>query len=241
MQYFVGLVCVLALGVVGCGDEAECQLDTDCDDQNECTQNACAAGLCDYRPVADGTACDHGNECTASICINGACSFTPVEDGTTCSAGRLPGRCADGRCKDLCEFLDCDDGNECTFDSCERGSCHNVSHHDCRYGACEAKGEPGVCVFGVCEAYPCNEICDDANLCTWDSCECNPGHVYYGTCTFFDSCRSTQCAAAACDPAVGECVMTPRNEGKGCACYWAVCLCPFGTYRCVNGSCVCTW
>ena len=49
MRYLVGLICVLALGVMGCSESPppppppapECEADADCDDGNECTWERC--------------------------------------------------------------------------------------------------------------------------------------------------------------------------------------------------------
>ena len=44
MRCLFGFIFVLALGVVGCseaGPPPECEMDQDCDDQNECTEDTC--------------------------------------------------------------------------------------------------------------------------------------------------------------------------------------------------------
>jgi hypothetical protein len=87
------------------------------------------------------------------------------------------------------------------------------------------------------EPSPCDGICDDGNLCTRDSCVCDRLHAHYGTRGFFESCRNSSCAAASCDRAVGECVMTPIHEGGACHVPGGICV--FGTYRCRGGSCEC--
>jgi hypothetical protein len=78
----------------------ECQNPEDCDDANECTGNACAEGMCEYTPVADGTACDESNECTTGTCASGECDTTPVADGTAC--GDDAGTCQQGSCRVAC-------------------------------------------------------------------------------------------------------------------------------------------
>ena len=73
----------------------------DCDDGNECTGNACDDGMCEFPPVADGTACDESNECTVGTCAEGACDSTPVADNTAC--GDDAGTCQQGSCRVACD------------------------------------------------------------------------------------------------------------------------------------------
>jgi hypothetical protein len=55
MRYLVGFVFVPALGtlrLVGCGDEAECGRDDDCDDRSVCTVDRCLNdGVCSSFPI----------------------------------------------------------------------------------------------------------------------------------------------------------------------------------------------
>jgi len=94
MRYLVGSVFLLAaLGIVrlvGCGNEpptpAECVLDEDCDDQNECTNDSCVASSgCSNSPIADGRECDFDgtNECCPvedGICMSGTCQENPCDE-----------------------------------------------------------------------------------------------------------------------------------------------------------------
>jgi hypothetical protein len=121
MRILSTLICVLALSVVGCsetsgtggsggdggmggdggtGGMSECQGPEDCDDFNDCTGNACADGMCEYTPLADGTVCDESNGCTTGMCAGGVCDFTPVQDGTAC--GNDAGTCQEGSCQVAC-------------------------------------------------------------------------------------------------------------------------------------------
>jgi hypothetical protein len=88
-------------GTGGTGGIPECQGSQDCDDGNDCTGNTCASGICEYTPLANGTACDESNECTVGTCnaANRSCENTPVPDGGSCAAGR--GGCYGG----LCDFV----------------------------------------------------------------------------------------------------------------------------------------
>jgi hypothetical protein len=151
MRYFVGLVCVLALGVMGCSETSGtggtagdggsggdggggsggtdlCQGVTCEDDGNECTgDGVCdpADGMCNYPPVEDGVACDESNECTVGMCASGACDSTPVADGTTCGDGA--GTCCSGTCiPEILPVLDGADGIQASVfqASCAFSACH---------------------------------------------------------------------------------------------------------------------
>jgi hypothetical protein len=74
----------------------ECRGPEDCDDANDCTDDTCADGTCEYTSLADGTACDERNECTTGMCASGECDTTPVVDGTVCGNGA--GTCQLGIC-----------------------------------------------------------------------------------------------------------------------------------------------
>jgi hypothetical protein len=66
--------------LVGCetaGSTPECESLQDCDDANECTEDACTNGLCDSTPVADGTVC--GN--AVATCQQGSCTAACSEQG----------------------------------------------------------------------------------------------------------------------------------------------------------------
>jgi hypothetical protein len=62
-------------GTGGTGGSMLCA-DVDCDDQNECTEDACnpVDGQCDYSNVAAGTSCDFGG-------LPGVCGVGACEDG----------------------------------------------------------------------------------------------------------------------------------------------------------------
>ena len=98
-----------------------------CDDQNACTQDACAAGNCTHTPTSGP--CDDGNPCTSDDhCVGGTCILTNAADGTSCDDGNP---CASGQCiSGICYFIPpadgspCDDGIDCTVQSsCTAGTC----------------------------------------------------------------------------------------------------------------------
>lgn len=67
--------------MVGCGDDPKGDpcAGVECDDGNECTENACnpASGACDYVPLADGAFCEAG------ACQSGQC--LPISSVFPCS------------------------------------------------------------------------------------------------------------------------------------------------------------
>ncbi|MBW2995161.1 hypothetical protein KY312_02320 [Candidatus Woesearchaeota archaeon] len=140
---------------------AECVSDADCNDGNECTDDACDAGTCVSIPNV-ANACDDGNpctlndicteaaecigtekicndanECTVDMCdsMSGGCIHTPLPPNEPCDGGN--GLCdGTGVCINVC-IPDCD-GKMCGDDGCG-GSCG-----DCPTGyLCDA----GNCVM----------------------------------------------------------------------------------------------
>ena len=145
----------------------------------------CGAGVCEDAMLCSGVDCDDGNQCTQDACdpMDGQCGYADVMDGTTCDFGGLPGVCTVGTCEDamLCSGVDCDDGNECTQDVCDPmdGQC---GYADVMDGTtCDFGGLPGVCTAGTCEdAMLCAGVdCDDGNECTQDVCDPMDGQCGY--------------------------------------------------------------
>lgn len=51
--------------------QPECEMVEDCDDQNDCTQDLCVDGMCEFVPVTDGTPCRDGTgACQAGSCVD---------------------------------------------------------------------------------------------------------------------------------------------------------------------------
>ncbi|MFH1725245.1 MAG: LamG-like jellyroll fold domain-containing protein [Elusimicrobiota bacterium] len=59
-----------------------CGTAADCDDQNPCTSDICADGLCSHDAAAmDGAQCDDGSSCTAGdVCDDASCAGAPAPD-----------------------------------------------------------------------------------------------------------------------------------------------------------------
>ena len=129
----------------GQGNCVACTVDSDCDDNNACTDNACVAG---------------------------ACEFTN-NDNNQCSVGGLPGTCNAGTCEGLCTPDTCpDNGVECQTDVCDpaNGSC-NVQNDGINTG-CDLGGSPGVC-DGAGSCVECNTDgqCASGESCVNNVCE----------------------------------------------------------------------
>ena len=137
---------------------------------------------------------------------------------------QLPGACVPGAA------LACSDGNPCTDDKCDsKKGClftHNVA--PCSDGNGCTSGD--ACLNGACLPGAATS-CDDANLCTTDSCDpklgcvfadnnvaCNDGNA----CTVSDTCSGGSCIGQGmncddgiactkdvCDPASGGCSHSP--------------------------------
>jgi hypothetical protein len=139
-----------------------------------------------------GVDCDDVNECTEDACdpMDGSCGYANVTDGMPCDFGGLPGVCAVGLCEDamLCASVDCDDQNECTEDTCDPmdGSCGYANVTDGT--PCDFGGVPGLCTAGVCVEDLCAGVdCDDGDACTTDSWDPNDGScVNVNTCEDLD-------------------------------------------------------
>ena len=108
---------------LGTGSCLACTSDTDCNDNNLCTDDTCTDSVCFY---ADNTApCDDEVACT---------------EGDSCSAGQ----CTAGSLNDLL----CDDSESCTDDACTASGCEMTE--TCGEGwVCESSG--GSCIELVCE------------------------------------------------------------------------------------------
>ena len=203
-------------GFLECADDNACTTDScnpdsgcvytlnqdPCDDGNPCTtQDHCELGQC----IGGGQfACDDSNPCTDDSCVEGAgCQHLPnqgdCDDANECTTGDT---CANGLCA-AAQMLVCDDGNACTDDSCDPDSgCVNTPNDaPCSDGDdCTVSD---ACLAGLCQAGgPAN--CDDANVCTDDSCEPGVGCEHAANlsdCQDGDECTAgDKCANGNCIP-----------------------------------------
>lgn len=232
-----------------------------------CSTGVCnkATGECNAKPKPAKTPCDDGVVCTIDdICIGQSCSGSPNDcnDNDPCTLDSCPpdldtgcvhfvlagptadctdadpctaASCVDGSCVKAAK--DCDDKDPCTSDTCSGGNC---AHQALLAGAC-SDGDPctieDACVKGQCKSTQQN-TCDDANVCTTDSCVpftgcshkanfqiCNDGSA----CTAEDACTAGVCVGKAkscddskpctidsCDSVTGICSHETAVDGTSC-------------------------
>lgn len=169
---------------------------------------SCPSGQELLNGVCENIECTGGQQLVGGECVCPS-GLELVEGscqpGTGCTSSQtlVDGACVD----DLCAEVECDDGDDCTQDVCDRdtGQCSYPDEPDDTL--CDFGGLPGFCKAGVCEdAMLCaNKDCDDEDVCTADGC----------------------------NPANGECIHTPGEDGVTCpyrigspgVCFNGVCGC----------------
>ncbi len=229
------------------------QTGTACDDSNFCTKDdVCLKGNCTGVTVA----CNDGNLCTDDSCapLKGciyAANTVACDDASACTSGDA---CAGAKCAG--KAVDCDDKNACTDDSCDKlKGCVNVAN------AATCTDGDACTVADTCAASKCAPggalKCDDANLCTDDTCDKFKGCVHASNtepcsdgdaCTVVDGCAGGKCVGQlgscddknvctddSCDKLKG-CVNVAVKDGVACAdgvCFGGKC----GANACVlNGG-----
>ena len=202
------LGCVITTNENPCNDGSFCTIDDHChlggcigggqlvcDDNNSCTDDACAPGVgCQFTPndgdcpdgvCVDGACvpscpggCDDGNPCTGDLCAGAeGCVFyineEPCDDEDPCTTVDV---CDAGACVGSGQ-LTCDDGELCTTDVCVAGDgcLFQDNTLPCDDGEVCTSGDQ--CDGGECKAGPPLE-CDDDDQCTEDACQPGQGCVY---------------------------------------------------------------
>jgi hypothetical protein len=116
--------------------------------------------------------CEDNNACTDNACVAGACEFTNNDDNQ-CSVGGLPGTCNAGTCEGLCAPDTCaDNGIECQTDVCDPadGSCN--AENDGINTGCDLGGSAGVCDgAGACVECNIDAQCGSGETCVNNACE----------------------------------------------------------------------
>lgn len=214
-----------------CVEQYECSDDADCPDSgNQCAPYRCNGnGFCEL-VILDGDPCDDANACTESdVCKGSTCEGTVVDcdDENVCTNDSCD---VIAGCQHAFNTDPCDDFSACTtVDICDgAGACHGTLI-DC--------DDADVCTNDSCDPiYGCQygfntDPCDDADLCTEDD-EC-----FLGTCggTPIDVDDANECTEDTCDPATGLPVNDPTPLDG------AVCGLPANDDRCVQGLCVDLW
>ena len=240
-----------------------------CDDNNPCTTDSCdpKSGC---KALANTASCSDGNACTSGdVCVGGACkgkavvcndnnpctddscgptgcehpaNFQNCDDGNICTVSDF---CVGGTCAG--EAKSCDDFNPCTNDSCDKvKGCMNLNAvgGSCNDGdACTSQD---ICGSGVCKGSAIT--CNDANVCTNDSCDktfgcthdantagCDDGNI----CTEGDVCASKACGAGpkvkGCDDK-NPCTFDSCDKAKGCTYLTGAQKCDDGN-PCTTDSC----
>jgi MYXO-CTERM domain-containing protein len=226
-----------------------------CDDNNPCTSESCDAVAGCAHTKLDGTSCADTNLCNgAEVCATGNCTAgTPLncndnnpctidgcspasgctnakQNGTSCADANLCNgaeMCVTGACT-AGTPLDCDDKNPCTDDTCDpAGGCmHTAVTAGTKCDDGNVCNGISTCVGTVCSAGTALN-CDDANVCTTDSCDPAGGCKYVNNtvdcsdnnlCTTDDKCSGGACkggAAPNCDDNE-PCTTDSCDSGKGC-------------------------
>jgi hypothetical protein len=207
------------LDVGSCDDGDSCTLDEscivgvctpedalNCNDDDICTADACDPLVgCVHTPYSD--VCDDGDSCTTDVCNSDTgCSHDvyegPCDDNDACSENDL---CTAGLCAGQPVVID--DGDPCTDDTCDvkDGISHVFNVAPCEDGDACTAGD--TCLDGQCMTGPASTDCDDASICTTDSCEPDTGCVYVNAldCDDGNACTQDLCdAVSGCASAVIE-------------------------------------
>jgi len=186
----------------------ECSADSDCDDGDACTTDACNGGTC----TNDLITCDDGISCTVDSCdsVTGSC----INDDATCAVGQ---DCGNGICEAGEDCSSC--ANDCrakTNGSPNSRYCCDGDLPDCGDSRCSES--PWSCGISspICTA---DSECDDGLFCNGEeTCDLISGGVCQS--------GSDPCAGMGCDEANDTCVSCGGNK--------AVCT---DNADCCSGSC----
>ena len=143
--------------------------DEPCDDGNDCTfGDVCGGGQCQGGPLVD---CEDNDSCTDDACApDGGCTYdfnvAPCDDSDACTLGDA---CAEGSCVPGAPIF-CDDANICTDDVCEAAQGCLFTPNDAPCDDSNACTVGDVCSNGGCQPGTAPLDCDDASDCTVDSC-----------------------------------------------------------------------
>ncbi|MDI7269688.1 MAG: hypothetical protein QME96_17000, partial [Myxococcota bacterium] len=206
----------------GCEDDClyTCHAAEDCDDENECTRNACLPGgtgrICIVEPAV-GDPCDDGNPCTeGDTCdAGGACA-----SGANVCPCAVDADCAAHEDGDLCNGTLVCVARSCEIDPATLVTCDTSGDTDCRASRC-------VPATGACEMRdrPDGRPCSDGQWCTPSDACASGACVGAGVrcpfpCQVCDEAARTCAVAAGWCLIAGECVaggaVNPANPCEAC-------------------------
>lgn len=222
-----------AASAAGAAGETESCVSS-CDDNNECTDDACVSEQCVHGPVTGGAPCGGSQICDGRgacvRCIDTA-DGSEQDSGCTATAPICVGNGTDASCAGCTKNADCDDGNECTTETCADTRCvitAVAAGEACSKGVCNGAA-PEKCVTcantanaghrdaGCTAALP---ICDPVGngncyACTEDA-DCANDDV---SCTV-EKCTNHVCAHvptdSKCPAAVDACSRSKCDATAGC-------------------------
>ncbi|MFU8802307.1 MAG: hypothetical protein ACNA8W_00720 [Bradymonadaceae bacterium] len=162
-----------SLTVINCSDyfvwnsgpNCGCIASTNCDDDNECTDNVCDGdAICSNPPKATGTHCATGFCDGAGKCVECLDAADCPNDGNSCTESMcdlVTSTCVhldNGSCE--CQTdQDCADGNACTTSSCDPGTNTCVSGGDAGSGTgCDNYGVIALGFYQTCTLSPQGKV-----------------------------------------------------------------------------------
>lgn len=195
---------------------------SNCDDQNDCTDDSCVSGACKNQPLAAGTACGTGRTCDdQAVCVR--CRDTVAgsgkDEGCTTGAPVCTGTGAAATCAGCTKDADCDDGNDCTTEQCTTGSCvfsPVAAGQACAMGVCNGTANAEKCVAcsdsavapstdpGCTSAKP---ACDTSSTPTCYACVKDADCASDGV-----SCTDETCVNHACMHVPDDSKCTPSGD-----------------------------
>jgi hypothetical protein len=169
----------------GGGPAIPCESNTDCDDANPCTNDSCGSnGFCTIRPNSDPCGSDD-NDCTEDKCAGGICIHPATtdpcgDDGDECTNDVCNGGFCTHPSTGMCDCNgagDCDDSNPCTDDSCDgSGQCQYADNSD------PCGDDNNECTDDLCSGGSCMHENNTVD-CTDDGIECTEDVCAQGVCT----------------------------------------------------------
>jgi hypothetical protein len=176
-----------------------CTGDGDCDDFEDCTNDACVANNCVYPPADAGTPCGTDGQCTSDdppVCTEGACT----DQTGTCANGGNPCannyQCAPGTCSV--------NGNFCLYDE-DCGTCAVAGTSCSRDSQCTGFGDSCTASTETCNgADQCSvQDSDSQFICSPSGAEMKAILTGCGVCTTLPVACPDDCLGNAQNPANG--------------------------------------